>query len=134
MTPLYDVISAVADHRQGRQPGAVAEAKLAMALRSKSAHYVLPSIHARHWQVVAQKSGVPDVWDGCCAWSSAWSRRWRPCTQDCRPTSLVALQRRGWCSTVCAVSLHAVAPGRGGTLGLARASPRRPHHARESCP
>ncbi|MGH8760223.1 MAG: type II toxin-antitoxin system HipA family toxin, partial [Burkholderiales bacterium] len=34
-----------------------------MALRGKSAHYRLGEIHARHWQALAQSSGLPQAWD-----------------------------------------------------------------------
>ena len=38
-------------------------AKLAMALRSKNTHYHLHEIRTRHWQTLAQQSGVPDAFD-----------------------------------------------------------------------
>jgi len=62
MTPLYDVISLWPVIGKGPNHVPWPSAKLAMAVRSKSAHYVLQSILARHWRVVAQKSGVPGVW------------------------------------------------------------------------
>ncbi|RZJ07454.1 MAG: type II toxin-antitoxin system HipA family toxin, partial [Haliea sp.] len=38
-------------------------AKLAMALRSKNAHYHLHEIHTRHWQALALQSGVPGAFE-----------------------------------------------------------------------
>ena len=63
MTPLYDVISLWPVIGKGPNHVPWPSAKLAMAIRSKSAHDVLQSILARHWQGVAQRSGVPGVWD-----------------------------------------------------------------------
>ena len=63
MTPLYDVISLWPVIGKGPNHVPWPSAKLAMAIRSKSANYVLQSILARHWQGVAQRSGVPGVWD-----------------------------------------------------------------------
>jgi serine/threonine-protein kinase HipA len=61
-TPLYDVLSAwpVIGHGPNKLP--YQEAKLAMALRSKSAHDRLDSIRARHWRELALKTGGPQAW------------------------------------------------------------------------
>ena len=63
MTPLYDVLSAWPIIGNGANHLPYQRAKLAMALRGKSAHYRLGEIHARHWQELAQSSGLPQVWD-----------------------------------------------------------------------
>jgi len=63
MTPLYDVISLCPVIDKGPNHVPWPSAKLAMAIRFKSAHCVLQSILARHRQGVAYKFGVPDVWD-----------------------------------------------------------------------
>ena len=48
----------------GEDPNLLSEhdAKLAMALRSKNAHYKLREIRARHWVALAQRCGAPDIW------------------------------------------------------------------------
>jgi len=38
-------------------------AKLAMAIRSDSAHYTLQGILPSHWQATASKAGAAGVWD-----------------------------------------------------------------------
>lgn len=63
MTPLYDVVSAWPIIGKGANELAYEKAKLAMAIRSRSAHYRLIEIQARHWQHLAQTSGVPALWD-----------------------------------------------------------------------
>ena len=63
MTPLYDVISLWPVIGKGPNHVPWPSAKLAMAIRSKNAHFVLQSILARHWQGAAQKSGAADVWE-----------------------------------------------------------------------
>lgn len=62
LTPLYDVISVwpVVGNAANQVPWR--KAKLAMAVRSKNVHYPLHSIQTRHWQGVAAKAGVDDVW------------------------------------------------------------------------
>jgi hypothetical protein len=42
------------------------EAKLAMAVRSKNAHYKLTDIRPRHWMALAERSGVDKVWQAMC--------------------------------------------------------------------
>jgi serine/threonine-protein kinase HipA len=39
------------------------KATLAMALRSRNAHYRLGEIQARHWQALAERAGGPAVFD-----------------------------------------------------------------------
>jgi serine/threonine-protein kinase HipA len=62
MTPLYDIISIwpyvgnAPNRFQWRKAG------LAMAIRSKNAHYAFDTIQARHWHGMAMKSGGPEVW------------------------------------------------------------------------
>lgn len=64
MTPLYDVISVWPVIGHGPNLVAWQEAKLAMAVRSRNAHYELARIQTRHWQGLAQRSGAEGVWDG----------------------------------------------------------------------
>jgi serine/threonine-protein kinase HipA len=63
LTPLYDVLS-VWPYAGGRA-GQLHERqiRLAMALRSKNAHYDIDGIHARHWRGLAQKNGGSVVWE-----------------------------------------------------------------------
>ena len=63
MTPLYDVLSAWPIMGTGPNQVHPRRAKLAMALRSKSAHYHLHEIHTRHWQTLALQSGVPGAFE-----------------------------------------------------------------------
>ena len=63
MTPLYDVLSAWPIMGTGPNHVHPRRAKLAMALRGKSAHYHLHEIHTRHWQALAQQSGVLGAFD-----------------------------------------------------------------------
>ncbi len=65
MTPLYDVISVWPYIGDGANQFRSRSVGLAMALRSKNAHYALHSIEARHWQHLAQKTGG-DVWPAMC--------------------------------------------------------------------
>ncbi|MES2360921.1 MAG: type II toxin-antitoxin system HipA family toxin [Pseudomonadota bacterium] len=67
MTPLYDVLSAWPIIGNGPNQISPRRAKLAMALRSKNAHYNLQEIHTRHWQTLAQQSGVPNTFDSMVA-------------------------------------------------------------------
>lgn len=62
MTPLYDVISAWPIVGAGANRIAWQEAKLAMAVRSKNTHYQLARIQTRHWEGLAQRSGVEGTW------------------------------------------------------------------------
>ncbi|HYW55441.1 MAG TPA: type II toxin-antitoxin system HipA family toxin [Polaromonas sp.] len=63
MTPLYDVLSVWPIIGNGANELSPRRAKLAMALRSKNTHYHLHEIHTRHWQTLAQQSGVPEAFD-----------------------------------------------------------------------
>lgn len=67
MTPLYDVLSIWPIIGNGPNQINPRRAKLAMAIRSnlgsKNTHYHLHEIHTRHWQTLAQQSGVPDAFD-----------------------------------------------------------------------
>ena len=62
LTPLYDVISMwpVIGKRAGQLSSH--DAKLAMALRGKNAHYRLLEMQTRHWQALAQSCGVQKAW------------------------------------------------------------------------
>ena len=63
MTPLYDVLSAWPITGTGPNQVHPRRTKLAMALRSKNTHDHLHEITTRHWQALAQQSGVPDALD-----------------------------------------------------------------------
>ena len=63
MTPLYDVLSAWPSIRHGKNQLAIEKAKLAMSLRGRRAHYRLNEITARHWQELAGRAGVRDLWN-----------------------------------------------------------------------
>lgn len=61
LTPLYDVLSAWPII--GNQPNQIPyqKAKLAMAIRSKNAHYNFDDVARRHWQEFTRKLGVPNA-------------------------------------------------------------------------
>jgi serine/threonine-protein kinase HipA len=61
LTPFYDVLSAWP--LIGRGAGKLDEhkVKLAMAVRSKRAHWKLSEIRARHWIETARRCGVADM-------------------------------------------------------------------------
>jgi len=63
MTPLYDVLSVWPI--VGRSPSQVPlqRARLAMAVRSRNAHYKLLELQPRHWRLLAMQSGVEDAFD-----------------------------------------------------------------------
>ena len=63
MTPLYDVISVWPVIGNSANKVRWQEAKLAMAVRSKNAHYALARIQTRHWQALAQRSGAERAWE-----------------------------------------------------------------------
>lgn len=63
LTPLYDVLSVWPIIGNGAGQLSLQRAKLAMALRSKNVHYHLHEIHARHWQRLAEQSGVPGAFE-----------------------------------------------------------------------
>ena len=58
LTPFYDVLSAWPII--GRRPNQLAwqKAKLAMAVRSKNAHWKLSEIKARHWDAITRAAGL----------------------------------------------------------------------------
>ena len=61
LTPFYDVLSAWPVIGNGANQVAFQKAKLAMALRSKSAHWALQDLRARHWDGVAKLAGLGDA-------------------------------------------------------------------------
>jgi len=63
LTPLYDVLSAWPIIGQGANSLSPQKARLAMGLRARNMHYRLSEIRARHYRELAEKSGVPAVWD-----------------------------------------------------------------------
>lgn len=63
MTPLYDVLSAWPLIGTGPHSLQYKKTKLAMAVRSKTAHYKLSEIQYRHWEALAKRSGVEGAWD-----------------------------------------------------------------------
>lgn len=63
LTPLYDVLSAWPVLGHGANSLSPQKARLAMGLRTKNMHYRLREIRARHYRELADKSGVPTVWD-----------------------------------------------------------------------
>jgi serine/threonine-protein kinase HipA len=62
LTPLYDVLSAWPIIGRGKNQLAFEKAKLAMALPGRRPHYRLNEITARHWQELAEQTGLPDLW------------------------------------------------------------------------
>ena len=63
MTPLYDVLSAWPLIGTGAHALQYKKTKLAMAVRSKTAHYKLSEIQYRHWEGLAKRSAVDGAWD-----------------------------------------------------------------------
>lgn len=63
MTPLYDVLSAWPLIGTGPNALQYKKTKLAMAVRSKTAHYKLSEIQYRHWKALAERSGVDGAWE-----------------------------------------------------------------------
>lgn len=59
MTPVYDVLSAWPVSGQGANLLDYRELKLAMALRSKNAHYLLEKVQARHFMRLAEQCRIP---------------------------------------------------------------------------
>ena len=62
MTPLYDVISVWPYVGDGANQFRWRSTGLAMAVRSKNAHYALHTIQATHWEGLAMKNGGQAVW------------------------------------------------------------------------
>lgn len=63
LTPLYDVLSAWPIIGSERNQLPYKKAKLAMAIRTKNAHYKISEIYPRHWKEVCAKLGVPEAFD-----------------------------------------------------------------------
>ena len=63
LTPLYDVISIWPIIGEGPNLISEHDAKMAMALHSKNTHYKMREMRASHWLALAQRCGVPGVWD-----------------------------------------------------------------------
>lgn len=59
-TPLYDVLSAYAGSGTGANQLSPFKAKMAMAVHSKSAHWVMREIRRRHWLTLGAGHGAPD--------------------------------------------------------------------------
>lgn len=66
MTPLYDVLSVWPYIGDAPNQFRWKTAGLAMAVRSKNAHYALHAIQPRHWEALAMKSGGSPVWQAMC--------------------------------------------------------------------
>ena len=62
LTPLYDVLSAWPVIGHGDRLLPLQSVKMAMAVRSKNVHYHLAEIKARHWKMLAQRSGADGAW------------------------------------------------------------------------
>ncbi|HYD63625.1 MAG TPA: type II toxin-antitoxin system HipA family toxin [Noviherbaspirillum sp.] len=63
MTPLYDVLSMWPYFGDGNNQFKQRKAGLAMAIRSRNAHYHFHTIQARHWKQLAMKNGGQAVWE-----------------------------------------------------------------------
>ena len=63
MTPLYDVLSAWPIIGKGANMLAKQDAKLAMAMHSRSTHYKLGEIRVRHWKALASTCGADGAWE-----------------------------------------------------------------------
>lgn len=57
-TPIYDVLSAHPIIGPGKNQLSPQKAKLAMAVRSRSNHYLIDKIQSRHWIAQAEQSGL----------------------------------------------------------------------------
>lgn len=58
LTPLYDVMSAWPVIGKGPRQFQWQKIKLAMAVRSKNAHYRIQDIQRRHWNAVAKRNAM----------------------------------------------------------------------------
>lgn len=67
LTPLYDVLSAWPIIGPGPNFIQYRMAKMAIAIRGEAAHYRISEILPRHWHTLAEKSGVPGMWDSMLA-------------------------------------------------------------------
>jgi serine/threonine-protein kinase HipA len=63
LTPFYDILSAWPIIGRGANLLDVRKAKLALAVRSKNAHWKLTEIKARHWDAVTRDAGLGDAKD-----------------------------------------------------------------------
>ena len=61
LTPFYDVLSAWPIIGRKRNELALKRAKLAMAVRGRSLHYRIDEITGRHWQEIAERSGIANL-------------------------------------------------------------------------
>ena len=61
LTPLYDVLSAWPIIGRGANQLDIHKARLAMAVRSKNAHWKIREIEPRHWDAVARSAGLGDA-------------------------------------------------------------------------
>src|SRR5207248_2367259 len=61
LTPFYDVLSAWPIIGRGAKHLDRHNAKLAMAVRSKNAHWKLDEIQPRHWDTVTRLAGLGDA-------------------------------------------------------------------------
>lgn len=61
-TPLYDILSAHPIIGHGAGQVAPQKAKLAMAVRGQSNHYLIDRIQPRHWLAQARSSGLTEAW------------------------------------------------------------------------
>jgi len=64
LTPIYDVLSAYPILGEGPRKLSTFRAKMAMAIRSKNAHWLMRDIRRRHWVTLGERHGVVDG-DGC---------------------------------------------------------------------
>lgn len=58
LTPLYDVLSAWPVIGRGANQFQWQNVKMAMAVRSKNAHYTMKEIARRHWSAVVKRNGI----------------------------------------------------------------------------
>jgi serine/threonine-protein kinase HipA len=63
MTPLYDILSMWPYIGEAPNKLSWRKAGLAMAVRSKNAHYHLYDIQTRHWHKLAMRNGGQDMWN-----------------------------------------------------------------------
>jgi serine/threonine-protein kinase HipA len=61
LTPLYDILSTWPIVGRGRNKLDYRKLALAMAVRSKNAHWKLSDIRPRHWDAVAKQAGLSDA-------------------------------------------------------------------------
>ena len=58
LTPLYDILSVLPFLGEGKGKLSPFRVKMAMAVRSKNAHYLMRTIERRHWLSVGERYGV----------------------------------------------------------------------------